>query len=404
MAYVTLAGYPGVDPTGVNDSTGGINNAIAVAQSGGITAGAVVYFPPGTYKVSGQLVNAAGTKYPITLMGDGSRGSSTIKWSSTSTTVGVNFTFPAATDHYGLQLIIRDLSLICDKPNGGTAITATWGNTDAAKSGSAALIENLHISGGSSDSTYFSAGISLTNAPLSIIRNLNFRGGPDSDFTHYATDAILLNGHSVGTKISNCFLQQCTTGIRATGYTVPQVSPNPPWLMWSEGIFVVNCHIVHAAYGIKHDMGTTNLGGPNITNSHFDTDSFGVWVKGATWTTINGINLFKKGHGAPNPYCGVYLESCSAFQISDCTINLGSVNTESTFGVYSQDSLDGLVATNYVTPGTPASQRWGVYIDDSSWNVRAFGNLLRGLSASQRVRLPNVGAPYNNCTDSNNWG
>lgn len=53
MFNVTDPAY-GADPTGTNDSTTAINNAITAAASGGI-----VYFPPGTYKTSGSLVITA---------------------------------------------------------------------------------------------------------------------------------------------------------------------------------------------------------------------------------------------------------------------------------------------------------------------------------------------------------
>jgi len=71
VTHNAVTGY-GADPTGTNDSTAAIQNAINAAQSGG---GGVVYLPAGTYKVSiqsGKTYCLAITKSNVVLRGAGS--------------------------------------------------------------------------------------------------------------------------------------------------------------------------------------------------------------------------------------------------------------------------------------------------------------------------------------------
>jgi Pectate lyase superfamily protein len=78
--WVSVTDFSGVDPTGVADSTTGIQNAINAMPAGGGT----LFFPPGTYKISSTLTVGNGstsgqsTQAGVYLVGSGStQGSGT---------------------------------------------------------------------------------------------------------------------------------------------------------------------------------------------------------------------------------------------------------------------------------------------------------------------------------------
>lgn len=78
---VLLSSFPGVDPTGVADSTAGINLALAATRGTAAQTGKELHFGPGNYKVSGQLT--IGTNQYIT-------GTPKTVLTVTGTALGVN--------------------------------------------------------------------------------------------------------------------------------------------------------------------------------------------------------------------------------------------------------------------------------------------------------------------------
>jgi len=85
--WINVVAAYGADPTGANDSTTAIQNAVNAlgtsgghqTSAGGFQGGGVVYLPAGTYKVSSTITVAAGA---ITILGDG-RWSTFIKYTGT---------------------------------------------------------------------------------------------------------------------------------------------------------------------------------------------------------------------------------------------------------------------------------------------------------------------------------
>ena len=104
------------DPTGVNDSTTAINNAIAAAAA---ASGAIVYFPPGTYKTSASLVI---TGDEITLMGTG--WNSIIQPASGAQFDVISTPIPGTAGSSGFvrnYIGVRDLMIDCSNMTGTTA-------------------------------------------------------------------------------------------------------------------------------------------------------------------------------------------------------------------------------------------------------------------------------------------
>ena len=113
--WVNVVAAQHADPTGVADSTSAINAAISALPA----SGGVVYFPAGTYKLSGVLTVGSG----VTLRGDGPQ---TSILHQTSTSANVIFVTEAST--YVTDVTIEDLQVL--GPSTGTGV-GIYGSADA---------------------------------------------------------------------------------------------------------------------------------------------------------------------------------------------------------------------------------------------------------------------------------
>jgi hypothetical protein len=100
--WISVLDFSGVDPTGIADSTTGIQNAInyfstvtSVVQNGGI-----VYFPPGKYKISASL-NLTG-RSGVVLVG-ASREATALIMTANAAAVVDNGTLSAVDNHTGVE-------------------------------------------------------------------------------------------------------------------------------------------------------------------------------------------------------------------------------------------------------------------------------------------------------------
>jgi Pectate lyase superfamily protein len=169
----------GADPSGSTDSTTAILNAIgALPASGG-----VVYFPAGTYKLSGVITIGSG----VTLRGDGAQ---TTILQQTSTSANAIFVTEVST--YVTDVTIEDLQVL--GPSSGTGV-GIYGSADSDTQGIFRLrIANVVVT------SFGGNGIEIHNPILSVLDQVQ------SSFN--SANGIYLLGVPVGTS---CSLISCYT-------------------------------------------------------------------------------------------------------------------------------------------------------------------------------------------------
>lgn len=166
--------YGAIGNGGGDDSaafTSAINASIQWAQQTG--SGAVIYVPPGTYRLTKQLgINGAA----ITLRGEGPQ-ISILLWAASNGGITYSGTI-------GMPFTVRDIGLVTNYPMGGTALSATWAPY-LGSSEETAFIDNVEIRGqGVNSSSNWTTGIALTGAGISHARRIQIRGRADSA-AHY---------------------------------------------------------------------------------------------------------------------------------------------------------------------------------------------------------------------------
>lgn len=142
------------DPTGTNDSTTAIQNAITAAQnlSNGGSKGGVVYFPAGKYKISSAL---SITSESITLLGDGGGSEyygNPVKIVQTSTTAN------ALTVSNAWNIIIKGLAFIGPGSGSGYGLHLTYTSVPAGFN----AMEDVYVTGFGSDGVYVNGSVMST--------------------------------------------------------------------------------------------------------------------------------------------------------------------------------------------------------------------------------------------------
>lgn len=186
VGHIVVAGT-GIDPTGVADSTTAIQakltEAAAVASTSG--QGATIYFPPGTFKVTGLTLGASG----ITVRGAGFTATAIVSTSTTahlfSATNLRNFTF-------------SDMKLI-------GAGTGSVDGINLSATGSTAIFDctfrNLYIS------DFGRNGIRTVDLCASSFDHVRVEGCDQDGFHFTDNGSSGLGGTSV--TLSSCFANAC---------------------------------------------------------------------------------------------------------------------------------------------------------------------------------------------------
>jgi hypothetical protein len=216
----------GADPTGVADSTSAINAAIAALPSGGGT----VWFPAGTFKVSGPLTLVTGT----VLQGAGENATVISQTSTSADTLSM-------TD---LRYItVRDLQL--SGPSSGTGRGVAFLHSASALAG--INLENVIVGGFGGDGVHIETpitsvltavrsqsnggnGFTVTGGTSVAFQgcyaNANTANGFELDSTNYmALDACASDSNVIGYSINGssavvmngCGSEACTDGFKVLG-------------------------------------------------------------------------------------------------------------------------------------------------------------------------------------------
>ena len=229
-----VVGY-GADPTGTLDSTAAIQAAVAAAGSGGI-----VFFPPGTYNVSGTIW--LNTPFSGILMGS-----------------GVNVTFINATSPTGdifvtnsnaLPVTFRDMTF--------TAPSLRTGGYAINRQQTPALLTVERCDFLNQYNCINASGI------LDVLRDVNIN--------IYGNNAIYING---GGQILDNVVVNYSTCVTPTGTAIFVASTG--------SLILSNCDLMWANVGLYLNGGAPNgIYSIYAINSFFDNCTFGMIIDGAS--------------------------------------------------------------------------------------------------------------------------
>jgi Pectate lyase superfamily protein len=295
--WVDVVANEGADPTGVADATTAINNAITAIA----TAGGTVYFPPGTYLVSGSLIVPSGVRLLGAFARVGSifgetlnasvikvSGNATFDVVTTNTTVhglGVeSLFFDVNTDssHWVINakavpsgLVLRDIG-IRQSATGANGIQLDGGSTGIF----GALLDNVSAACGGG----FTGGVALRvgNTSACNANTLHM-----VEVLGYTTGIDFNNGG--GNTLLGPWLQSCTTGIR---FNSSQCSVYGGWHENNTTGFAftagsTDCIVI----GGRASGLTTTITDAGTGNHAIDLDGY-------AWGTLTGGAVVANGNGS----------------------------------------------------------------------------------------------------------
>jgi hypothetical protein len=294
----------GAKGDGSTDDTAAIQAAFDAIP----TAGATVYFPPGTYNVTAQLTL---TDKPIHLFGDG-MFISNIKWLSSATSDGILLT--QTDDDY--TVTVEGLTLLSEKAAVGTALKIDMsgqvnGGGILDRTQPRVVIRDLAIEGATSESTdAFSVGLHCIDVIHLVIDSFHFTGKKGgSAGTVDSSEAILLvtTTNAVEVFISNVWAFWASVGLSISEY---------------EGVVLQNYNFVVVTKGVLFSSSGFK---PQISvlNGHVNAFDTCIDITKATESRITG-NLFFLQASAPANGVGVKLTDCKYYEVSANVFSNGS--------------------------------------------------------------------------------
>jgi len=295
---------------GVTDDTAAVQAAISGSQS--------IYFPKGTYLVSGAISKTVTTS--IALFGDG-EGNTVIKKS------GDTDLFQLTANGGAVQMLIENMTLSpLTNMSSGAAINILSGANIPS-----VTVQNVFISSGGGFE--FKYGIRLNNCTESRFDNVVMYGLNATKFIGwYVTGTV----PSTVYKISNCSVYNALVGASFVNSTSPGV----------EGVQFNGCDFVGVATGVLYNntFGTGYFP-PHITwiGGHINASSRNFDINIATQIIINGGLFYNSGNAQ-----FINLGTVSDLSISNNQfINIGGVND----GIYHRAATGlangGVISNNY---------------------------------------------------------
>lgn len=305
----------GAQGNGSANDTTAIQNTITAATASGGT----VFFPPGTYMVTGITING---KSNFTLLGSGP--ASTVKI--------------AANNHNNVirienctQFSVLDLTLDCNRANN------TLGTDEDMQCG-------IHLV---SSQTFLLRGLRLLNSHMSGIRTGLF-----------PTDT----GGCTDGAITNCYVNLGTTADQGIG-------------VWhSQRVSVTNCVVQQGGWGgivLTRSDNCTVAGNVCHNNNYVISGGGGqgIALEGARWSTVTGNMCYG------NEVNGIHLEvdpQTSARYVEGCTIT-GNVLHTNVHGIFLGKTVSNTVANNVIYNNSQA----GILLAEDTSHCIVEGNICK---------------------------
>jgi hypothetical protein len=316
----------GADATGVSDSATAIQNAINAAMaSGSVSArqGGMVFFPPGSYLVNGQLTAYAGSNTSVSLVGSG-RGVSKLVGTNNS-----GFIVKGGTATFEEIMRVEGLSItnLSTTPGTGAASIIKLSTGDIVGCEFSGYI-GLEVGYDSFNTSVRNCIFTGTGIVGSVGCNINQIGVYDCKFTNWDWGLTVNNG---GPFVSGCSFDSCRRAI-LLGYNQHSTSSAVAFAILST--VIKNCD-----YGIYSDTAT-------------DCGLVaGVQIKGTT------------GVAGAKPQYGMYLDNISNVVFDGCTVTAQCDQ----YGIYCGNyGCTFINTTSVVSPGS--GQNWRMPTVPPSWN------------------------------------
>lgn len=336
----------------VGDGTTNDTNAILLAISASQANGnGTVYFPDGTFKITGSLTLPANPQCDIALVGDGSNVS-VIKQTANVNAVEFNMETNGANDQQ-YQVAIRDLGFKCSGAVSGS-IYVTYGATSTSSHQNISVdINDVHVF--SDSSNYFSKGIVLESAWNFRITNTMVVGRPLGAF--YEGTGLEIRRMCVNGSIEQSQFNFWNTGIFVNTFDYSSAGMN------TEGLFIDQVYMVPVVYGL-YVRGNKNFSTPPFNS----LDWANRYIAGRmVLLTVNGSHIDSRNSGS-----ALLLENVQSHYITNnlfITDNTGSV-------IYGSNAHEGTISGNTLfNAGTAPSIYVGGY--SGSANIIT-GNIFRG--------------------------
>lgn len=373
---------------GATDDTAAVKAALVAS------AGKILYFPPGQYKLYGGLTLTAGS---VHMMGAGMQ-SSELTWAATATSVGI-FLYGTDADHFHH---VSDLRLSTSK-DGGTALTFDYTAEIVSVTGGIHITldrvaprfiaERLYILGvGAGDDPTVNnwyggiEGIAAVNATIrdcnivcaaqSVVGGWRAKDANRYAINYYGSPITTDNGHPIVLYVTNCNI------------TYPFVGVN---FLNVEGCFVLDNNIIFGDQGVVVNS-TTITGGsvyhhPQLSclGNHINMFTACVDVEGQVQITI-ADNLFYGSQSNVNGV-GVNIHS-DATEVVVCHNQFESWGTSGWIGV-NMFGDNGIISDNLFKQNTtsPNSAAYPIVLGAASSNVKGSNNLLQGTWTGGKVVL-----------------
>ncbi len=372
----------GADPTGTNDSTTALQNALSAASAAG---GGTVYVPAGTYKISSELTIYSG----VVLQGSGP-DSSIIE--QTSTTANGLY---ALTQRY---MAIRDLQILGPNSGSGTGIYLDTSGSAVAN----CQYSNLLIQRFGTDGIYINTPIAST---FDAVRSQNNgqHGFHLSSGTSVSMSACYGAGNTDAGYYFNtmtyCSLTGCAADSNGAGY----------WLTSGGNITLTGC-----GCEAPNQSNVTYNGYSYVASGGTEFAFIGCYSTGnpiiAYWftagTTLGLVQSSREANPAVGATASIQVDSgCTATIIFPSTVtapnylgntNFFNINGVQTYGTGTTSiRVSRGATTNYgsMVLSTAGSDQWGFEMLNNSTNdlhIRDSSDAHDMLIGEQHAAVPNI--------------
>jgi predicted RNA-binding protein with TRAM domain len=271
----------------------GVANDTTAVQAALSSGAASVYVPAGTYKITANLTRSGQTR----LHGDGIKASVILFDGN----FGLIYTGGDGSDHYNMSaLALANLSFECTGKNTGALLDASWvdgvGNTAKSLHIFNCNFASSSISGG------WAQGVKLTNARNVKIDNCRFLGDRDAapiTSGHAITVDGTPGGAPVEIVIDSTQAFFCESLLYVTGSV--------------EGLYIDKSAAIACHSGIL--TSASPLGRPLlfVSNSHFNTNVFGIYNVGFVQVNISNCSFYCVDvDSSSTTYTGIQFDAAGA--------------------------------------------------------------------------------------------
>ena len=395
--------YGAVGDGSAND-TSAINAAITAINS----AGGTLYFPPGTYKVSGSLTSI--TAEGCNIVGSG-RGATVIANYSTS----------------GNTMTLANYSITIEDIKFAPAVARAAGAYELALvQASWSVVRNIFIYG--SDSKYVNCGIRIYSSSTCWLENINLRG-LGGLYGIYVGGSGAVTGTSPNQSgpdgTYGCYIKGMVADVGDT--------TNTTWICfdsWANSLSLMQCALLNAAYGVRmiDNSNTSVTVNGNVSYSYpqflyavdlecdhnnyggvFLDNGVGVYI-GTSWigscllgdgihfsSTFPGDASIVNTRVMGNHYSGILVDGGTDINITGCTVaNNSTVGSGTAHDINVANGMTRFMISNCrtgtIAPFASSNSGYGIFIGSSCDYFSATGNLCYGTVTGTLYNGSGVGA------------